>query len=65
MDNGHEPATKADLTPLVDQLCFELRHGFDDLKKTLRDMQSELLKALNCFADSADEKRINLPPQAQ
>jgi len=52
MDNGHEPATKADL----DQLRSEFQHSFDDLKETMRDGQTELLKAIYSFAQSADVK---------
>jgi hypothetical protein len=52
MENGHEPATKADLTQLGDQLRSEFQHGFDDLKETLRDVQTELLRAFYSFAQS-------------
>jgi len=60
MDNGHEPATKADLTELrteLEQLRAESHHAYDDLKETMRDVQTELLKAFYV------EKRLNLPPQ--
>jgi hypothetical protein len=50
MDNGHEPATKADL--------MQLR---DDLKETMRDMQTQMLKALYGFAQST--VAIQMPPQ--
>jgi hypothetical protein len=63
MENGHEPATKADLTTLgeelrseMDQLRSEFQHGFDDLKETMRDMQTEMLKAFYGFAQSTDAK---------
>lgn len=67
MENGHEPATKADLTGLGealrsemtnlgDQLRSEFQHGFDDLKETMRDMQTEMLKAFYGFAQSTDAK---------
>ena len=56
MDNGHEPATKADLRELAQQLRAEFQHGFDDLKETLRDSQTELLKAFCNYARSNDER---------
>jgi hypothetical protein len=78
MENGHEPATKADLaqlgdalrsdtaqladqlrsemTQLRDQLRSESQHGFDDLKETLRDVQTEMLKAFYGFAQSTDAR---------
>jgi len=56
MENGHEPATKADMTRLGEQLRSEFQHGFDDLKETMRDMQTEMLKAFYGFAQSTDAK---------
>jgi len=48
----------------------EFRHEYDDLKETVRDVQTELLKAFYSFAQSAVEsrvteieRRINMPPQ--
>jgi len=87
MDNGGEPATKADRKELrqdidlqrrdidllrqdfglqrqdidtlraerrqdVDMLRSEFQHGFDDLKETLRDVQTEILKAFYSFTTS-------------
>ncbi|MGA3017624.1 MAG: hypothetical protein ABSF62_10935 [Bryobacteraceae bacterium] len=52
MENGHEPATKADLQQLGEQVRSEFQHGFDDLKETMRDSQTELLKVFYGFADS-------------
>ena len=74
MENGHEPATKADLQQLGEstkadlqqlresakaglqqlgeQLRSEFQHGFDDLKETMRDGQTEILKAFYSFAES-------------
>jgi septal ring factor EnvC (AmiA/AmiB activator) len=63
MDNGHEPATKADLEQLrseikenAEQLRSEFHHGFDELKESLRDVQTELLKAFYSFAQSSEAK---------
>ncbi len=71
MQDGHEPATKADLLQLgeqlrsefqhgsddvKEQLRSEFQHGFDDLKETLRDVQTELLKAFYSFAQSTETK---------
>ena len=52
MNNGHEPATKADLQQLGEQLRSEFQDGFDDLKETMRDGQTELLKVFYSFAES-------------
>jgi hypothetical protein len=67
MEDGHEPATKADLTTLgeefrseMDQMRSEFQHGYDDLKETMRDMQTEMLKAFYGFAQSTDAK-LNEP----
>ena len=67
MENGHEPATKADLKQLGDQLRSEFQHGFDHIKKTMRDVQTELLKSFYGFTETVQlevEKRLNLPPAA-
>jgi hypothetical protein len=56
MEDGNEPATKQDLDRLGGQLRSEFQHGFDDLKETLRDVQTELLKAFYAFAQSTDAK---------
>ena len=52
MDNGNEPATKQDLQIMRS----DFQHAFDDLKETLRDVQTELLKAFYAFAQSTDAK---------
>jgi hypothetical protein len=52
MENGDQPATKQDL----EQLRSEFQHGFDDLKESLRDVQTELLRAFYSFAQSTDAK---------
>jgi len=56
MEDGNAPATKQDLDRLGEQLRSEFQHGFDDLKETLRDVQTELLKAFYAFAQSTDAK---------
>jgi len=61
MENGGQPATKQDIAELrselqseirqnSDQLRSEFQHGFDDLKESLRDVQTELLRAFYSFA---------------
>lgn len=56
MENGHEPATKADLQEAAQQLRAEFQHGFDELKETMRDGQTELLRAFYNYAQSNDER---------
>ena len=50
MDNGHEPATKADLKALKDELTSEFIEA-------MRDTETKLLKAFYSFAES-NQKRI-------
>ena len=55
MENGHEPASKQDVELLrsemeqlrseTEQLRSEFHHGYDDLKETMRDVQTEILRA--------------------
>lgn len=52
MENGHEPATKADLREVAEQLRSEFQHGFDELKETMRDGQTELLRAFYSYTQS-------------
>lgn len=52
MEDGNGPVTKQDLQ----QFRSEFQHGFDDLKKTVRDVETELLKAFYAFAQSTDAK---------
>ena len=55
MDNGNEPATKADVAEVKQDLAMlraEVRHQYDDLKETLRDGETKLLKAFYTFAES-------------
>ena len=54
MDNRF--ATKQDLREIAEQLRSEFQHGFDDLKETLRDSQTELLKAFYSFTTSNQER---------
>ena len=52
-------ATKADIAAVnerIDMLRSEFQHGFDDLKETLRDSQTELLKAFYNYAESNNER---------
>jgi hypothetical protein len=67
MDNGHEPATKADLKQFGSDLRSELKESYEqlrsefhrdchDLKKCIRDGQTELLKAFYNYAQSNDAK---------
>jgi hypothetical protein len=66
MDNGHEPATKADLRIVeqgvnerIDMLRSEMHHVFDDLKESMRDSQTEFLNAFYGFTQSTDLKISN------
>ena len=71
MDNGHEPATKQDLrdmeqrlSQMDEQLRSEFQHGFDDLKETMRDVQTELLKAFYSFTSSNHERLAHVETDA-
>jgi hypothetical protein len=65
-DNRNDPATKADISAVkaditagnerIDMLRSEFHHSFDELKETMRDAQTELLKAFYNYAQSADAK---------
>ncbi len=52
MDNGNEPATKGD----IQQLRSEFQHGFDELKESMRDGQTELLRAFYSYTQSNNER---------
>ncbi|MDR3699622.1 MAG: hypothetical protein P4L56_08315 [Candidatus Sulfopaludibacter sp.] len=66
MENGHEPATKADVKALdekiitldekIEMLRNEVHHGYDDLKDVLRDNETKLLQAFYGFAQSNQER---------
>jgi hypothetical protein len=47
---------RAELRQDVEQSRSEFNHGFDDLRETLRDVQTELLKAFYSFAQSTEVK---------
>jgi hypothetical protein len=53
---------RADLKENVAMLRSEFQHGFDDLKETLRDTQTELLKAFYSFT-TTNQQRLNFPSQ--
>jgi len=40
----------------IEQLRSEFHHGFDDLKETMRDAQTEVLKAFYGYAQTTDTK---------
>jgi hypothetical protein len=46
--NGEEPATKQ----AIQMLRSEMQHKYDDLKETMRDVQTEILKAFYGFSES-------------
>jgi hypothetical protein len=70
MDQGSQPATKADLQDLraelqdqaaqlraeQQQFRAEVHHSYDDLKETMRDGQTELLKAIYNYVETTDLK---------
>jgi hypothetical protein len=60
MENGRKPTAQADLSDTGSQLCAEFRRGCDDLKKTMRDMQTEMVEAFHSFARDIDAK-LNEP----
>jgi peptidoglycan hydrolase CwlO-like protein len=49
-------AVHAEIKETAEQLRSEFQHGFDDLKETMRDGQTELLRAFYSFAQSTDAK---------
>jgi hypothetical protein len=66
MENGHEPATRADVEALderikaldekIEMLRNKVHHGYDDLKEVLRDSETKLLQAFYGFAQSNQER---------
>jgi hypothetical protein len=61
------PATKGDLADLesrinerYDMLRAEVQHGYNDLRETLRDSQTELLKAFYSFGQSNSKRFAEL-----
>ena len=56
MNDSNAPATKGDLQGAVEQLRTEMNHQYDDLKETLRDVQTEILRAFYGYTQTADAK---------
>ena len=70
MANGDQPATRQDIEQLrsetqqglgqlrsdLEQQRSEFHHEFDDLKETIRDSQTELLKAFYGYTQTTDAK---------
>jgi uncharacterized protein YicC (UPF0701 family) len=56
MDDLNAPATKGDLQGGVEQLRSEMNHQYDDLKETLRDVQTEILRAFYGYTQTTDAK---------
>jgi hypothetical protein len=61
------PATKGDLADLdtrlserIEMLRAEVQHGYNDLRETLRDSQTELLKAFYSFGQSNSKRFAEL-----
>jgi len=59
MENGNTPATKQDIAALKQEVTQEFamvrseaQHMYDDLKETMRDIQTEMLKAFSNFAQA-------------
>jgi hypothetical protein len=60
MENGNAPATKQDIIELKEEMAIarsENHHMYDDLRVTMRDIQTEILKAFYSFGQS-NNKRI-------
>jgi len=47
---------RSELKQDMAQMRAESHHAYDDIKETLRDVQTELLRAFYSFAQSADAK---------
>ena len=56
MANGNEPATKADVNELGEQLRSEVRHGFDRVAEAIRHRETQLLKAFYAFAEMNQQR---------
>jgi hypothetical protein len=56
MDDLNAPATKGDLQGAVEQLRSEMHQQYDDLKETIRDSETKLLKAFYSFAESNQQR---------
>ena len=60
MNDSNAPATKGDLQGAVhgavEQLRSEMHQQYDDLKETIRDSETKLLKAFYSFAESNHQR---------
>lgn len=56
MENGDQPATRADLAQVRIDLRAEMKAMEDRLAETMRDVQTELLKAFYTYGQSTDLK---------
>ena len=56
MENGHEPATKQDIA----MLRSEMQPMYDSMVETVRDVQTELLKAFYSFGQSNNKRMTEL-----
>jgi hypothetical protein len=56
MDDSNAPVTKADLQGAIEQLRSEMQHQYDDLKETMRDVQTEILRAFYGYTQTTDAK---------
>jgi hypothetical protein len=60
MDDLNAPATKGDIQGAVqgavEQLRSEMHQQYDDLKETIRDSETKLLKAFYSFAESNQQR---------
>ena len=57
------PATKGDIADLdqrLEMLRTEVQHGYNDLRETIRDTQTELLKAFYSFGQSNSKRFAEL-----
>ena len=68
MDNGNGPATKADVAEVKQDLAMlrtEVHHQYDDLKETLRDGETKLLKAFYTFAESNQARVASIETESE
>jgi DNA polymerase II small subunit/DNA polymerase delta subunit B len=60
MDDLNAPVTKGDIQGAVqgavEQLRSEMHQQYDDLKETIRDSETKLLKAFYSFAESNQQR---------
>lgn len=55
--HGRTDQLRSEMKETSDQLRSEMHHNYDDLKETMRDVQTELLKAFYTFATTADARQ--------